>query len=366
MSPPRPPHDYAPPTPSNLRQSRTVSSCSTMSDNAPGPGDRAGPSTRHDAANDESNEVDESNEINETTSLLHHEVAHDGPCDHGTFSPRASSPPPRAGIFDTETGSTADSDGSVPSSETQLKGNWRKTFSSRVKSKKMTDSSTLAQQHGVTDSWAMYLSYYIPFLIWIKQYKWSWLKGDFTAAITIASMYLPMALSYADNLAHVPPINGLYAFAINPFVYALLGSCPLMVVGPEAAGSLLIGSIVKNSIDLGRGEDDNAILQAKVAGVAVGIAGATVFLMGVFRLGFLDSVLSRPFLRGFISAIGIVIFIDQLIPVLGLHHAAQASPGVTHGSTVEKLEFVLTHLADRHKLTAIVGIVGFVVIMVFR
>ncbi|KAI0110664.1 sulfate transporter family-domain-containing protein [Hypoxylon sp. NC0597] len=348
------PHDHAPLTPSGLRQSRTVSSSSMSDDTTEHP---PGPSTRHDPFNDETNE---------TTSLLHHERAHDGPCDHGTFSPRVSSPPPRAGTLDVEIGSLAGSESSVPSSETQLKGNWKKTFSNKVKSKKMTDSSTLAQQHGVKDSWTMYLSYYVPFLIWIKQYKWSWLKGDFTAAITIASMYLPMALSYADNLAHVPPINGLYAFAINPFVYALLGSCPLMVVGPEAAGSLLVGSIVKNSIDLGHGEDDNAVLQAKVAGVAVGIAGATVFLMGVFRLGFLDSVLSRPFLRGFISAIGIVIFIDQLIPVLGLNRAAKTAPGVAHGSTVQKLEFVLTHLSDRHNLTAIVGIVGFVVIMVLR
>lgn len=318
----------------------------------------AGPSTRHDLSNDDTDE---------TTSLLaNHERVHDGPCDHGTFSPRVSSPTSRPGILDAEAGSVAGSDSSAPSSETLLKGSWKKTFSSRVKSKKMTDSSTLAQQHGVEDSWWMYLSYYIPFLIWVKQYRWSWLKGDLTAAITIASMYLPMALSYADNLAHVPPINGLYAFAINPFVYALLGSCPLMVVGPEAAGSLLIGSIVKDSIDLGNGEDDNAVLQAKVAGVAVGIAGATVFIMGVFRLGFLDSVLSRPFLRGFISAIGIVIFIDQLIPVLGLHRVAKVTPGITHGSTMDKLEFVVTHLTDGHKLTAIFGVVGFVVIMVLR
>ncbi|OTB03862.1 hypothetical protein M426DRAFT_321351 [Hypoxylon sp. CI-4A] len=355
---PYPQHDHAPLTPSGLRQSRTVSS-STMSDDMPT--DQAGPSAQHEFPVDESNE---------TTSLLHHERVHEGHCDHGTFSPRASSPPPRSATSDAERGSVAGSDGSgsssMPSSDTLLRGNWKKTFSNRVRSKKMTDSSTLAQQHGVQDSWWMYLSYYIPFLIWIRQYRWSWLKGDFTAAVTIASMYLPMALSYADNLAHVPPINGLYAFAINPFIYALLGSCPLMVVGPEAAGSLLIGSIVKDSIDLGRGEEDNAILQAKVAGVAVGIAGATVFLMGVFRLGFLDSVLSRPFLRGFISAIGVVIFIDQLIPVLGLHRAAKTASGVTHGSTVQKLEFVLTHLGDRHKLTGLVGIVGFVVIMVLR
>lgn len=364
MPPPSPPslptsprpYPHAPLTPSGLRQSRTMSS-STMSDDTPENAAGAGPSNRPDTPKDQ---------FAETSSLLHHERIHDGPCDHGTFSPRATSPPPRFGNPDADAGSVDDSDGSTPSSETLLKRSWKKTFSNRVKSKKMTTSSNLAHQHGVEDSWGMYLSYYIPFLTWIRQYKWSWLKGDFTAAITIASMYLPMALSYAENLAHVPAINGLYAFAINPFVYALLGSCPLMVVGPEAAGSLLIGSIIKNTIDLGRGNDDNAALQAEVAGVAVGIAGATVFLMGVFRLGFLDSVLSRPFLRGFISAIGVVIFIDQLIPVLGLNRAAKSATGVAHGSTVQKLEFVLTHLGERHNLTATVGLVGFVVIMVFR
>jgi MFS superfamily sulfate permease-like transporter len=175
-----------------------------------------------------------------------------------------------------------------------------------------------------------------------------------------------MALSYADSLAHVPLINGLYAFVFNPFIYGLLGSCPQMVVGPEAAGSLLVGSIVKSSIDLGRGEDDNAAMHAQVAGVAVGLAGATVFIMGLFRLGFLDSVLSRPFLRGFISAIGVVIFIDQLIPVLGLSPIAARTPGVGHGSSVQKLEFLFTHLTSLHKLSALIGVVSFIVIMVLR
>ncbi|KAI1078023.1 sulfate transporter family-domain-containing protein [Whalleya microplaca] len=362
MSKPRPstvatglqprPHDHAPSTPSSLRQSRTLSSSSKSG------GDdvdaRAGPSSL-------------SQHSDETTSLLHHERVHDGPCDHGTFSPRASSPPPGPSMSDVDAGSTAESTSSLPSNESQgLKGNWKKTLSSRMKSKTMANSSALAEQYGIRDNWVMYLGYYIPCLTWLRQYKWSWLKGDFTAAITIATMYLPMALSYADNLAHVPPINGLYAFAINPLVYAILGTCPQMVVGPEAAGSLLVGSIVKSSIDLGGGDDDNAVLQARIAGVAVGIAGATVLVMGLIRLGYLDSVLSRPFLRGFISAIGVVIFIDQLIPVLGLNHAAKDTPGISHGSTIQKLVFVLTHLAVGHRLSAVIGIVSFFVIMVLR
>lgn len=241
-----------------------------------------------------------------------------------------------------------------------------RTFADRFRSKKMKTSDALAEQHGIQTSTLGYLSYYIPCLIWMRQYRWSWLKGDLTSAITLASMYVPMALSYAENLAHVPAIHGLYAFVFHPLVYALLGSCPQMVVGPEAAGSLLTGSIVKTSIDLGKGEDEDAVLQAKVAGVAVGMAGATVFIMGLLRLGFIDSVLSRPFLRGFISAIGVVIFIDQMIPVLGLHARAKQTPGVTHGSTVEKFTFLVTHLGHAHVLSAIVGVVSFVVIMLLR
>ncbi|KAH9889696.1 sulfate transporter family-domain-containing protein [Xylariomycetidae sp. FL2044] len=346
MAPPRPPsiatgsrpqpHDHAPATPSGLRKSRTLSSSSS----------------------------------NEHTSLLHPESpeAHEGPRDHGTFSPRATSPPQASDRNPgSEAASTADSETYVPSIESQLlKGNWRKTFSNHLRSKRMATTSALAEQHGFKDSWWMYASYYIPCLIWMRQYRLSWLKGDLTAAVTMASMYLPMALSYADNLAHVPPINGLYAFVFNPLMYGLLGSCPLMVVGPEAAGSLLVGSIVKSSIDSGHEDEDNSILQAKIAGVVVGMAGATVFIMGAFRLGFLDSVLSRPFLRGFISAIGVVIFIDQLTPVLGLVRIARDTPGVSHGSTVQKLEFILTHLGERHNLSAIVGLSSFAVIMVLR
>ena len=49
----------------------------------------------------------------------------------------------------------------------------------------------------------------------------------------MASFYIPMALSLSANLAHLTPIHGLYAFAVQPLVYALLGSCPTMAVGPE-------------------------------------------------------------------------------------------------------------------------------------
>lgn len=181
----------------------------------------------------------------------------------------------------------------------------------------------------------------------------------------MASFYLPMALSYAANLAHVPPIHGLYAFIINPFIYAVFGSCSQLVVGPEAAGSLMVGAAVKHAVDTGGGAEDNAHLHSRICGVITGMAGGMVLIAGLVRLGFLDGVLSRPFLRGFISAIGFVITVDQLIPELGLVELANKA-GVSHGSSVDKIAFLVENLESVHRPTFAVAGISFVIIMVCR
>ena len=181
----------------------------------------------------------------------------------------------------------------------------------------------------------------------------------------MASFYIPMALSYADNLGHLPPINGLYSFVFNPIIYALLGTCPQMVVGPEAAGSLLVGSVVRSSVDKGTSHDLDQVVHARIAGVVTGMAGAVIFIAGLTRLGFLDSVLSRPFLRGFISAIGFVIFIDQLVPEMGLvklEHAAR----LDHASSWDKVVFIIQNIGSSHALTCWVSFGSFAIIMVCR
>lgn len=366
-------HNHAPAQPSGLRQSYTVSSSYSSTsdferggdeDNDAGPGGdrvlRFGPPT-------------------ERTGLLSREHG------HGTFTAARAMSPSNASdadslpgfAFDTPTDTDLDfsaydsepANGEGPASgagKPKKRKSWKRQLSSRITTQKMNTSRDLARRHGVKDTPGMYLSYYLPVLVWAKEYSWSYFKGDFIAALTVAGMYVPMALSLADNLAHVPAINGLYSFVWNPLVYALLGSCPAMIVGPEAAGSLLVGTAVKASVDLGRGGDEDGVLHAKICGIVAGMAGAMVLAAGVARLGFLDGVLSRPFLRGFISAIGVVIAVDQLIPELGLNHLVAKHPGVGHGSSVEKLRFIFGNLDKVHNLTAIVAGTSFAVIMVCR
>ncbi|TGO48077.1 hypothetical protein BCON_0252g00050 [Botryotinia convoluta] len=309
----------------------------------------------------------------ETTALLRKpfepigNAAHPGPCNHGTFSPRLES---RADSVRSFGGSAPVSPNGNGEASDGLIGGLLKGLGvrngPRAKPKRMSTTSWLAEQHGITNTTGMYINYYIPFFTWIRQYRWVHLRGDLIAAITMASFYLPMALSYASNLAHVPPINGLYSFVFNPLIYAIFGSCPQMVVGPEAAGSLLVGSVVKSTVDIGNGGEEDDLMHARVAGIVTGMAGAVIFIAGLTRLGFLDSVLSRPFLRGFISAIGFVIMVDQLIPEVGLAALADEMGGVAHGSSVDKLGFLIRNASKAHKLTCVVAGVSFIIIMIFR
>ncbi|RMZ89431.1 hypothetical protein DV736_g3333, partial [Chaetothyriales sp. CBS 134916] len=307
--------------------------------------------------------------IGENTRLLesyhHNRVCGLRNSSHGTFSPF---PGHSRNVSDDMSLGERDSDSLL--SETSLRAPPDavsiETGAEIGGSKAFNSSTRLAQKHGIRSRQWLYYSYYFPAIRWMSQYKWSWLRGDLVAAITMASFYIPMALSYASNLAHVPPINGLYSFVFNPVIYALLGTCPQMVVGPEAAGSLLVGQVVRICIDRGNSGDDDDVLNAQIAGVVTVMAGSIIFIAGIARLGFLDGVLSRPFLRGFISAIGFVILVDQAIPELGLTDLSKEDGNVSHGSSVEKLVFLVQNIRHSHALTAAVSLGSFAIIMVFR
>ncbi|KAL3438274.1 sulfate transporter family-domain-containing protein [Aspergillus tetrazonus] len=275
-------------------------------------------------------------------------------CNHGTFTPRVESDDWRTNAMPEFGGER------YPTGSTSRRSTSAAPSARGLENFPAGASTPLTIKY----SKSQYISYYIPFFTWISQYRLSYLRGDISAALTVASIYIPMGLSLS-NIAHAPPINGLYSFVLQPFIYAILGSSPLLVVGPEAAGSLLTGAIVKESVNQGSSGEDDEAANAIVVGVATALAGLMILVAGIFRLGFLDNVLSRPFLRGFITAIGFVIFVDQFIPELGL--AAEAKDaGVTHGSTVDKLLFILKNITHSHSLTAAVAFTSFAIIMVFR
>lgn len=100
-----------------------------------------------------------------------------------------------------------------------------------------------------------------------------------------------------------------FAASIPGIVYALLGSSKQLNVAPEAALSLLLGQAVS---DVRHDFPDAHGELAEKIGLVVGTVvtlqvGLILFLLGSFRLGFIDVVLSRALLRGFVSAVAVVI-----------------------------------------------------------
>ncbi|KAI7351992.1 hypothetical protein KC354_g12189 [Hortaea werneckii] len=339
-------------------------------------GDSSGLSAAGEASNANGNQPGQTEET-ATFHIPHLHNCGDEGCSHGSFSPR-----PRLvrgyGSFATyDTAASAESTGgyggpyNAPGGASGIDGVQGAVGDAMTDgllgqpSKKST-THHLAKQHGVKNTRWMYLSYYLPITTWLPQYRASYLTRDLIAALTMSSFYIPISLSYASNLGHIPPINGLYSFVFNPLLYAVLGTCPTMVVGPEAAGSLLTGGVVKEAIKSGRHKDHEGLKNAHVAGMVTGLAGAIILASGLCRLGFLDSVLSRPFLRGFISAIGIVILVDQLIPEMGLDTAAAHSASASHGSSLDKIEFLFRHAYEAHRLTCIVAFSTIAIVLVLR
>lgn len=68
------------------------------------------------------------------------------------------------------------------------------------------------------------------------------LQNDVLAGLCVGLMVIPQGMSYAQNLAFLPQVYGIYGAFVPCLVYALLGSSKHLAVGPVAVTSLLLGS----------------------------------------------------------------------------------------------------------------------------
>ncbi|EIW80488.1 sulfate anion transporter [Coniophora puteana RWD-64-598 SS2] len=226
------------------------------------------------------------------------------------------------------------------------------------------DSDPEAQKRDDVQKWTRRVLYYIPSTAWIPNYSFSLLGGDLMAGATMAAMIIPGSISYGISLAKLGPTAGLFAASIPPLVYSLLGTSRQVLISPEAALSLLVGQAVSEAKIIYPNFPDQAALGIAVATAITFQVGLFSFVLGFFRLGFLDVVLSRALMRGFLSAIAVVITVEQFIPMFGLVPLEQElnPPG-----TLDKIVFFVTYVWDNaHKPTMAVSFGTLAVLVVLR
>ncbi|GAE33170.1 SulP family inorganic anion transporter [Halalkalibacter akibai] len=153
---------------------------------------------------------------------------------------------------------------------------------------------------------------FIPALEWIPNYQRTDLRGDMSAGLIVAVMLIPQGMAYA-MLAGLPPVIGLYASTIPIIVYALFGTSRQLAVGPVAMDSLLVLAGVSVLAEPGTAEYISLTLLLML------MVGLILFLMGLFRLGFLVNFLSNAVISGFTSAAAITIGLSQLKHLIGVN-----------------------------------------------
>jgi sulfate permease, SulP family len=153
----------------------------------------------------------------------------------------------------------------------------------------------------------------LPIADWLFRYQKDWLRPDLIAGLTAAAVVIPKAMAYA-TIAGLPVQVGLYTAIVPMAIYAVLGTSRPLSVSTTTTIAVL------TAVELGEavpGGDPSSLLRA-TAMLALMVGGVLV-LASILRLGFIANFISEPVLVGFKAGIGVVIVLDQIPKILGIH-----------------------------------------------
>ncbi len=175
------------------------------------------------------------------------------------------------------------------------------------------------------------------------------LRFDVIAGLTAAAVVLPKAMAYA-TVAGLPVAVGLYTAFIPMVVYALLGTSRALSVSSTTTLAILAGT----QLGLVVPDGDPAKLVMATATLTA-LVGAMLVVARLLNLGFVANFISTPVLTGFKAGIGLVIVLDQVPKLLGIHITK-------HGFFADLLS-VVHHLPETSLMTFAVAVATFAVLI---
>src|SRR5215471_5289438 len=152
---------------------------------------------------------------------------------------------------------------------------------------------------------------WLPGIETLRHYQPAWLMNDLVAGLVLTTMLVPVGIAYAVA-SGVPGIYGLYATIVPLLAYAVFGPSRIMVLGPDSSLAALILAVV-----LPRSGGDPARAVALAGAMAV-VSGVVCILAGLFRLGFITELLSKPIRYGYMNGIALTVLVSQLPKMFGI------------------------------------------------
>ncbi len=183
------------------------------------------------------------------------------------------------------------------------------------------------------------------------EYQRAWLRPDVLAGLTVAAMLVPQAMAYAE-LGGLPPSAGFRAALVALPIYALIGTTRPLGVGPEPGTAILAAAA---AVQLADGDPTRyAALMAAIGG----LVGVIALLAGVFRLGFVADLLSKPVLVGYITGVGLTLLTSQFAAITGV--------GIDADHPFMRVWEFVNRLDQIDGTTMAIGLSALIVILVLR
>ncbi len=151
---------------------------------------------------------------------------------------------------------------------------------------------------------------WLPGLKVLREYRSEWLRQDLVAGLVLTAVLVPVGMAYAEA-AGLPPITGLYATLVPLTAYALFGPSRILVLGPDSSLAGIIAAVV---LPLAVGDPARAIA---LAGMLSIITGLICVAAGIFKLGFITDLLSKPVRYGYVNGIALTVIVGQMPKLFG-------------------------------------------------
>jgi SulP family sulfate permease len=141
------------------------------------------------------------------------------------------------------------------------------------------------------------------------------IKGDLFGGITAGIVALPLALAFGVS-SGLGPSAGLYGAIFISFFAALFGGTNTQISGPTAPMTAVSMVVIAGII----AANDGDITKALPAILTVFIlAGLFQIILGVIGLGKYIRYIPYPVVSGFMTAIGLIILLTQVLPSVGYY-----------------------------------------------
>ena len=148
-----------------------------------------------------------------------------------------------------------------------------------------------------------------------KYFDFSHLRGDIFGGITAGIVALPLALAFGVS-SGLGPSAGLYGAIFVGFFAALFGGTNTQISGPTAPMTAISMVVIAGIVASFEGDVTKAL---PVILTVFLLAGLMQIGLGMMGIGKYIKYIPYPVVSGFMTAIGVIILVTQILPSVGYY-----------------------------------------------